>query len=92
MPSAYSIYSVGTPAEPRTTDLFATMAKGKKFSKLYLSQAYKQMQLDEQSAQYLTINTHMGICVFFQPSVEYLGHTIDVVGIYPLPSKLEATV
>jgi len=31
-------------------------------------------------------------CVFFQPSVEYLGHTIDAVGIHPLPSKLEAIV
>ena len=147
---------------PRPTDLFATMAKGKSFSKLDLSQAYQQMQLDEQSAQYLTINTHLGMyqytrlpfgvasapaifqramdeilqgiegtvcyiddilvtgstdkehlqrleevlrrlrdnglrlkpekCAFFQPSVEYLGHMIDPVGIHPLPSKLEAIV
>ena len=134
---------------PRLTDLFATMAKGKNFTKLDLSQAYQQMQLVEESAQYLTINTHMGMyqytclpfgvvsapaifqmvmdeilqgvegtvfyiddilvtgsterehlqrlvevlrclkdiglrlkpekCVFLQPSVEYLGHIIDVV-------------
>jgi len=37
-------------------DLFATVAKGKNFTKLDLS----QMRLDE-SAQYLTINTHMGM-------------------------------
>ena len=31
-------------------------------------------------------------CVFFQPSVEYLGHMVDAEGIHPLPSKLEAIV
>ena len=29
---------------------------------------------------------------FMQPSVEYLGHLVDAVGIRPLPSKLEAIV
>ena len=37
-------------------DLFATLAGGKKFSKLDLSQAYQQLKLDEQSMQYVTIN------------------------------------
>jgi len=124
--------------------------------------SFEQMKLDEESAQYLTINTHMGMyqytrlpfgvasapaifqramdeilqgiegtvcyidnilvtgntdeehlqrlqevlrrlrdsglrlksekCAFFQPSVEYLGHLIDSVGIHPLPSKLKAIV
>ena len=42
---------------PCPIDLFATLAKGKSFPKLDLSQAYQQMRLDEESAQYLTINT-----------------------------------
>ena len=46
---------------PRPADLFATLAKGKRFSKLDLSQTYQQMKLDEKSAQFLTINTHMGM-------------------------------
>ena len=46
---------------PWPVDLFATLAKGKSFSKLDLSQVYQQMRLDEKLAQYLTINTHMGM-------------------------------
>ena len=42
-------------------DLFATLAGGNKFSKLDLSQAYQQLKLDEQSMQYVTINTHRGL-------------------------------
>jgi len=37
------------------------VAKGKIFTKLDLYQAYQQMQLVEESAQYLTSNTHMGM-------------------------------
>jgi len=55
---------------PRPTDLFATMAKGKKFSKLDLSQAYQQMQLDEQSAQYVPNHQHShGNVPVYSPSV-----------------------
>lgn len=39
-------------------DLFATLTGGKVFSKLDLSQAYLQLQLDEESAAYVIINTH----------------------------------
>ena len=46
---------------PKSDDLFATLANGKNFSKLDLSQAYQQMVLDEKSAQCLTINTHLGL-------------------------------
>ena len=46
---------------PRLADLFATLTKGKYFTKLDLSQAYQQMQLEETSAQYLTINSHQGL-------------------------------
>ena len=43
---------------PRPEDLFATLAGGKRFTKLDLSHAYNQLILDEESRPYLTINTH----------------------------------
>ena len=46
---------------PKPEDLFATLAGGKVFSKLDLSQAYLQVQLDEKSTPYVTINTHQGL-------------------------------
>ena len=46
---------------PRPDDLFATVANGKVFSKLDLSQAYQQMLLASGSEKYLTINTHLGL-------------------------------
>ena len=39
-------------------DLLATLAGGQKFTKLHLSQAYKQVYLAEQAKQY--VNTHKG--------------------------------
>ena len=46
---------------PKPEDLFATVANGRVFSKLDLSQAYQQMLLDEESKKYVTINTHLGL-------------------------------
>jgi hypothetical protein len=43
------------------TDLFASVANGKVFSKLDLSQASQQMLLNSESEKYLTINTHLGL-------------------------------
>ena len=40
---------------PKPDELFSTLAKGKVFSKLDLSQAYLQLRLDEHSMQYVTI-------------------------------------
>ena len=42
-------------------DLFASLAGGKTFSKLDLSHAYQQIQLDKKSRQYVTVNTHRGL-------------------------------
>ena len=50
---------------PSTIDQLATLAGGEKFTKLDLSQAYQQLELDEDSRELLTINTHQGL---FQPS------------------------
>ena len=49
---------------PKPDDLFATLADGKKFTKLDLSQAYQQLELDEDSSQYVTVNTHRGLYRF----------------------------
>ena len=46
---------------PKPEDLFATLAGGKFFSKLDLSQAYLQLLLDDTSLPYVTVNTHQGL-------------------------------
>ena len=44
---------------PRIEDIFANLAGGQKFSKVDLRQAYHQLEMEEDSKKYLTINTHM---------------------------------
>ena len=46
---------------PRVEDIFVNMAGGKRFSKIDLKNAYLQMEVEETSKQYLTINTHKGL-------------------------------
>lgn len=46
---------------PKPDDLFATLAGGEKFTMLDLSQAYQQLLLDDDSWQYVTVNTHRGL-------------------------------
>ena len=46
---------------PRVEDIFATLEKGKFFTKLDLSQAYLQLPLDSESRKYMVINTHKGL-------------------------------
>ncbi len=55
------VLSVDQYPLPKPEDLFATLANGKTFTKLDLSQAYQQMLLDGESTKYLTINTHLGL-------------------------------
>lgn len=43
---------------PKPQDLFTKLAGGEKFTKLDLWQAYQQVELEENSKRYLTINTH----------------------------------
>ena len=43
---------------PRIEDLFATLRKGQRFTKLDLSQAYQRLCLDNKSKEYMVINTH----------------------------------
>ena len=43
---------------PNPEELFVELSEGEKFSKLDLSRAYQQILLDEDSREYVTINTH----------------------------------
>ena len=49
---------------PNEEDLFATLAGGKIFNKLDLSNAYQQLELAEESQKYLTINTPRGVYAY----------------------------
>lgn len=46
---------------PIPEELFATLAGGKQFTKLDLSNAYQQLPLDNESRKMCTINTHRGL-------------------------------
>ena len=80
---------------PRVEDLFAKLAGGKSYSQLDLSQAYQQLELDEDSMNYVVINTHKGLFRFnrlpfgvsstpgiFQCTMESLLHDIPSVVVY----------
>ena len=46
---------------PKVEDLFSLLTGGIAFTKLDMSQAYQQLELDEQSKEVVTINTHKGL-------------------------------
>ena len=46
---------------PKIEDLFTTLAHGKTFTKLDISQAYQQVPLEEESKKYVVVNTHRGL-------------------------------
>ena len=46
---------------PKIEDLFAKVNGGKVFTQLDLSQAYQQLLLEEESKQYVVINTQRGL-------------------------------
>ena len=46
---------------PRIDDLLASLAGGESFTKLDLSSAYQQVELDEESKKLLTVNTPWGL-------------------------------
>ena len=57
---------------PNAEDMFASLNAGKVFSKIDLTYAYQQLEINEASKQYLTINTHKdglfqdGGCIFIK--------------------------
>ena len=56
----------------RIENIFANLAGGQKFSKTDLRLAYHQIEMEEDSKKYLTINTHMGL---FQYNRQVFGIT-----------------
>ena len=77
---------------PKTEDLLTTLGGSQKFTKLDMSQAYKQLLLEDESKQYTTINTHKGLYQYnrlpfevssapgiFQRTMENLLHGIPCV-------------
>ena len=70
---------------PNPEELFATLANGTLFSKLDLSQAYLQVQLDKSSTPFVTINTHQGL---YQP----MRHSFGVASAPAMFQKLMNTV
>ena len=79
---------------PKIEDL-ATLAKGKYFSKLDMSQAYLQLALEEESKKFVVINTHRGLYRYnrlpfgidsapgiFQRVMENLVQDIPGVSVY----------
>ena len=49
---------------PRIEDLFAKVSHGKYFTKIDLSSAYLQREVEEDSRKYLVINTHKGLLTY----------------------------
>ena len=51
---------------PDTKDIFATLGSGTVSSKTDLSNAHQQMELNTDSQQYLTVNTHTGLHAYYR--------------------------
>ena len=56
-----SVSQVDTYPLPRVEELFSALSGGKYFSKLDMSQAYLQLELENDSKQYVTVSTHKGL-------------------------------
>jgi len=80
---------------PRVDELLANLSGGKYFSKLDMSQAYLQLPLDNESREYVTVNTHKGLYRYnrlpfgvssapsiFQKTMESLLQGIKGVSVY----------
>ena len=80
---------------PKVDDLFTKLSQGKFFSKLDLSHEYQELPLNEESKQYVIINTHKGLFRYtrlpfrissapaiFQRMIESLLQGIDGVVTY----------
>ena len=56
-----SVLEVDQHLLPNPEELFVELSGGKKSSKLDLSRAYQQILFDEDSREYVTIDTHKGL-------------------------------
>ena len=50
-----------TYSQPTPVELFSKTQGGEKFSKIDLTEAYLQVELDDESQEHLTINTNKGL-------------------------------
>ena len=89
------VLNVETYPQPRREDLFARLAGGVTFSKIDLASAYLQMEVDEESKKYLTINTMRGLFQYnrlvfgiasapaiFQRAIESIVRGMDDLLVY----------
>lgn len=67
---------------PNVEDLLSTLVGGKLFSKLDLSEAYQQLELDKESEKYINVNTHHGLHTY-----HYLSY-----GVSSAPSIFQAVM
>ena len=56
-----SVLEIDQHPLPNPEELFVELSEGEKFSKPDLSRAYQQILLDEDSREYVTINTHKSL-------------------------------
>ena len=71
---------------PRVEDLLATLAGGKSFTKLDMSQAYQQLVLDEKSKDLVVVNTHRGL--FRYTRLALLRHQVCFRGSWRASSSI----
>ena len=80
---------------PKPADLFSTLNGGVIFSKIDLSRAYEQLELDDESKKLLVLNTHLGLFRYtrlaygittapaiFQSAMEQLFNGMPYVACY----------
>ena len=64
---------------PKPEDLFASLAGGEKFSKIDLTQAYLQLQLEEESREFVTVNLsfrhRLSTCNFSEDDGHHIAGT-----------------
>ncbi|UYV79997.1 K02A2.6-like [Cordylochernes scorpioides] len=89
---------------PKIEDIFAILGRGIKFSKIDLSQAYLQLELDDNSKEMAKfeavlnrlneygLKANREKCNFFQESLEYCGHVIDKMGLHKTNDKIRAVL
>ena len=54
---------------PHIEDIFARLAGGQRFSKIDLRQAYHQLEMEEDSKKYLTIDTYIVFGITSAPAI-----------------------
>ena len=90
-----SVLDVDQYPLPKPEDIFAKLSGGQKFTTLDLTNAYNQLVLDEDSQNYMTINTHKGLYQYtrlpfgiasapavFQRTMDIILQEIDGVACY----------